>query len=130
VDLLKWSGFHPATLRRIDYGKLTVNGFPTTLLAADIWLYFNKPGTREPNLERHFRLPLDEGIGVIPTGKLSNWNPAFDFSARRKLVSGDRIFPRLALLGIRAFVPSRLLMLLDTGRERLSLYTRWSWLFG
>lgn len=106
--LLGW-----ARLRRSEMpiaGAIRERGQRLNLLAANVWLHRNMPGTlaRSDDAEP-FSLQIDSGIAIYPDGD----------------------FPRLPILGLRAIADNKLFLTIDGLRREASLRAanRWWQLF-
>jgi hypothetical protein len=97
--LLRWAGLRLEALRRL--GDVTVNRQEVPLMAVDLWVHRNKPGTAEL-LPKPFKLEVLEGIAVYPNDAPNA--------------------PRLPLLGLRGLVRNRLRLTLDGRRLSVSLW--------
>jgi hypothetical protein len=89
----------PMILRRT--GRVEVGGFSVPLLAADVWIHPNRPGTIDPSGEPPFRLELKGGISVYPPDVP---NPA-----------------RLPILGLRGLIRNGLRLTMDGATRALTL---------
>lgn len=109
--LVEWAGMHLHYLRSL--GRSRVSGRQVSQLAANVWLHRNQPGCRDEFLSKPpFLLELPKDIAVVP------------------LVSGEPIYPRLPLLGLRAFRQAGLHIAIDCQRYRLTIRTpRRFWVF-
>jgi hypothetical protein len=89
--LSDWTGLPPDRLVPVD--ELVAYGRPIPILAANVWLHRNRPGTREGSSRRlPFCLHIDPGIAVCPAGVVQ---------------------PRLPLLGLRALFLANLQLVID-----------------
>ena len=109
--LVEWAGIPTQHLHSL--GSVRVSGRRAIRVAAHVWLHRNRHGTRDDLLpDSAFLLEMPVGIAVVPAG------------------SGDS-FPRLPLLGLRAFRVAGLQWHVDCRRCRLTIRTRrWSGVFG
>ncbi|MBW3543919.1 MAG: hypothetical protein KY476_27030, partial [Planctomycetes bacterium] len=83
--------------------KITVQGRPAVELGANLWLHRNRRGERDSFVDRPpFLMEASRGIAVIA----------------RPSAEG---FPRLPLLGLRAFRTSRLAIAIDCPRCRVTI---------
>jgi hypothetical protein len=99
--LADWARLDPATLPQIR--TIRERGRQVPLHAANVWIHPNLPGKRdEPSRAASFLLWLDRGIAMHPAASQ---------------------FPRLPLLGLRAFVRNQLHFTLDSARRAVSLRT-------
>jgi hypothetical protein len=110
--LVQWAGIHAPYLRPL--GKARVSGREVVQLAANVWLHPNLRGHRdELSSKPPFRLELPRGIAVVPS------------------VSGEPIYPRLPLLGLRAFRRAGAHIAIDCRRYRVTIRTpRRFWILG
>lgn len=110
--LVEWVGIHAQYLRPL--GKTRVSGRAVSQLAANVWLHANQPERRDEfSSKAAFLLELPSGIAVVPS------------------VTGEPIYPRLPLLGLRAFRQAGLQIAIDCQRCRVSVRTpRKFWFVG
>jgi len=109
--LLEWSGAPLDSLRILGSAKIYGQSVP--LLAANIWLHANRPGSRDERTnERPHLLEFDQGLAVVPQ-------------------TSGKTNPRLPLLGMRALRWNHLHVAIDGHRRRVTIRTRRRfWLFG
>ena len=109
-ELLNWGSLYPASLRSRGHGRLS--GLRTDLVDADVWVYSNKPGSRDELLDvPPFRTKLETGVAVYPRG------------------TGHA--PRLPILGLRGLRQANLQLHIDCQKCRVFLRTpRRFWFFG
>jgi hypothetical protein len=108
--LIHFTGLLPLHLPR-TVGSLHAHGRTIPLHLASLWLHRNVPGKRDDFADRPpFLIELHRGIGI----------------------SEDREgYPRLPLLGSRAFRTAELQVFIDYHRSRLTIRTpRRFWFFG
>lgn len=86
-------------------GQVRTLGQELDLLAVNVWIHPNRPGSRDTWDRQPFRLELHGGIAVYPRGVPS---PA-----------------RLPILGLRAIIKNDLRLLIDGKRREVSLKTKW-----
>jgi len=105
--LRDWAGFDLSDLPRLGFSDLHSPRAPDKKPIqiprhqAEVWLHRNKPGERDVLLNGvPFRLQLDNGIIVYPEGQIA---------------------PRLPLFGLRALQWSRLRLLINSERRRVSV---------
>jgi len=110
--LVQWAGIHAQYLRPL--GKTRVSGKQVSQLAANVWLHPNRPDRRDEfSSKPPFLLELPRGIAIVPS------------------VSGEPVYPRLPLLGLRAFRRAGLHIAIDCRRYRVTIRTpRRFWIFG
>ena len=102
--LTGWAGIQPGYLRQLV--RMRVAGEPVSHLAANAWLYPNVPGKRDDLASLPpFLLELLPGIAVYPAKE------------------GQPLYPRLPLLGLRAFRRAGLQIAIDC-RARVSPFAR------
>lgn len=104
-QLLRWAGIDPRLLPL--RGAIRDKGQRLPLHAADLWLFPNRPGTRDiRDGAEPYRLLVEDGIAVYP----------------------DETAPRLPLLGLRALTLNRLRSVIDGDRRQVWVRTalpRW-----
>jgi hypothetical protein len=110
--LVEWAGIRVAYLQPL--GAVRVSGRRATRLAAHVWVHRNRNGTRDELLpSTPFLLEMPVGIAVVPESTTA------------------APFPRLPLLGLRAFRVAGLQMHIDCWRCRVGIRTRrWLDVFG
>ncbi len=102
--LTGWAGIQPGYLRQLV--RMRVAGEPVSHLAANAWLYPNVPGKRDDLASLPpFLLELLPGIAVYPAKE------------------GQPLYPRLPLLGLRAFRRAGLQIAIDCRRSRVTIRT-------
>ena len=109
-QLEQFAGLQRAHLRRLSR-TLRSSGRLIPVYLADVWLHRNVPGERDrfPDVAP-FRLALHFGIGIC---------------------TDPDLYPRLPLLGARAFRQNELLVTIDYKKCRVSIRTpRRFWFFG
>jgi hypothetical protein len=99
--LNRWTGLDLATLP--GKGLIQVAGMRVALVAANVWIHPNRPGTRDEWEGPAFCLELEEGIAVYP----------------RNLAAAVR----LPLLGLRALVRNGLFFSVSGKKCQVSLRT-------
>lgn len=107
-----WAGIHPEYLPKL--ASMRVSGKRVSQLAGNVWLHANKPGSRD-DLESQtpYQLELLPGIAVFPAKE------------------GQPLYPRLPLLGLRAFQKAGLRISIDCRHRRVHIGSRrWRWLLG
>jgi hypothetical protein len=103
--LNRWAGLRREHLEEVDTMRAYARVVP--VLAANLWIHPNRPGTREPAPDRPaFCIHLDPGIGVCPR---------------------DLAQPRLPLLGLRALFLADLQICFHWRARCVSLYTTPWW---
>jgi len=103
--LAVWAGIHAEYLRKL--ASIRVSGERVSQFAANVWLHSNVSGKRdELTAQPPFQLELLPGIAVYPARE------------------GERLYPRLPLLGLRAFQLAGLQIILDCDRRRVTIRTR------
>jgi hypothetical protein len=109
--LTAWAGIQPGYLRQLV--RMRVAGERVSHLAANAWLHANVPSQRDELASRPpFLLELLPGIAVYPAKE------------------GQPLYPRLPLLGLRAFRRAGLHIAIDCRRARVTIGTpRQFWLF-
>lgn len=109
--LTAWAGIHPDYLRKL--ARVRVAGQPVPHMAANAWLHPNVPGSRDELASRPpFLLELLPGIAVYPVKE------------------GQPLYPRLPLLGLRAFRRAGLHIAVDCRRGQVTIRTpRRLWFF-
>ncbi len=90
-------------LNEPERAQIRVGGVRVPLLPANVWIYPNRPGTRESAVRPPFKLELREGIAVYPP-EVSN--PA-----------------SLPTLGLRGIVRNGLKLVIDGNRREVTLKT-------
>ncbi len=102
--LTDWAGIQPGYLRKL--ADMRVAGEPVAHVAANAWLYANAPGRRD-DLARQppFLLEVVPGIAVYPARE------------------GQPLYPRLPLLGLRAFRRAGLHIAIDCRRSHVTIRT-------
>jgi hypothetical protein len=94
-----WANYELGSLAQA--GSVFFRGQELATYDADIWLYQNMPGQREPRFDVHpFRLELDKGMIVTTKGADA---------------------PALPALGMRALQRAGLRLLIDCGRRLVSI---------
>jgi len=102
--LTAWAGIQPGYLRQLM--RLRVAGEPVSHVAANAWLHANVPGKRDEMASRPpFLLELLPGIAVYPAKE------------------GQALYPRLPLVGLRAFRRAGLQLAIDCRRSLVSIRT-------
>ncbi len=102
--LTAWAGIQPGYLRQLL--RMRVAGQPVSHLAANAWLHPNVPGKRDDLASLPpFLLELLPGIAVYPAKE------------------GQPLYPRLPLLGLRAFRRAGLQIAIDCRRSRVTIRT-------
>jgi hypothetical protein len=109
--LTAWAGIHPGYLRKL--ARLRVAGQEVSHVAANAWLHPNVPGRRgELALQPPFLLELLPGVAVYPAKE------------------GQPLYPRVPLLGLRAFRRAGLQIAIDCRRALVTIRTpRRFWFF-
>jgi hypothetical protein len=108
-QLRRFAGLEPQHLQRLN-DSLRAHGRPIPLHAANLWIQSNRTGERDQVVGVPFLLELHRGIG---------------------LTTDSDLYPRLPLLGGRAFRQNKLQVHLDFRKCRVSIRTpRRFWLFG
>jgi hypothetical protein len=103
--LTGWAGIHPDYLPKL--ASTRVGRERMSQLAANVWLHPNVRGKRDELTNGPpFQLELAPGIAVRPAKQ------------------GERVHPRLPLLGLRAFQPAGLRISIDCDRRRVNIRTR------
>jgi hypothetical protein len=103
-QLTAWAGIEPGYLRQLT--RLRVAGEPVSHLAANAWLHPNIPEKRDDLASQPpFLLELFPGIAAYPTKE------------------GHPLYPRLPLLGLRAFRRAGLHIAIDCRSSRVTVRT-------
>lgn len=120
AHLRRWAKPNPRSLRPHE-GRFTVNGLPTTLYSASIWLHYNsgeqlseasgRSRFHRPFVPRRDPICLDRSFTIAV-------NPASDAERAdvRRVPS-----PRLPTLGLRALVLNDLSLHIEAGARTLSI---------
>ncbi len=85
-------------------GRVDLAGSIIPLLAANVWIHPNRPGTTDPSGGPAYMLELEEGIVAYPPGLA---NPA-----------------RLPTLGLRGLIRNGIKVTIDGERRHLTLEAR------
>ncbi len=108
-QLRRFAGLEQEHLRRIN-DTLRAHGRQIPLHGANLWIHRNRTGERDQFAGLPFLLELHRGIGIT---------------------TDTELYPRLPLLGGRAFRRDGLQLLLDYHKCRVSMRTpRRFWIFG
>ena len=96
-----------ARLSGSERGQIRVGGVRLPLLPANVWIHPNLPGTRETAVRPPFKIEVEEGIAVYPSGVA---NPT-----------------RLPTLGLRGLARNSLKLVIDGKRCAVTLKTAGWW---